>query len=290
MLNVTFKLLVLGAWLGSMGWLIRFEAYPHLFDETVQGYRELSRDLPAIRDTWMKVFSNGDHVGYLHSFIEMKDVKGEEELNMTTELVLRIYFNGRKETLRFNNTIRLNARHELLGSESGFFLAGLSGDLFLTPLEKPGEYEMKIEVNDLSFNRTVSIPEEAIISSPFMDQGLRSVKSGQTLRVRAVDPFSMSSELTTIEIRGISSKTTTLPGENQTLKVTRVETHFDDLVVVSDVDQFGRILWQKTPFGLTFRISTADQAVDIPDHHALDPAELFSSPFLQTVLPGAETL
>lgn len=283
--NTLIKTIILISWLVSMAWLVRYEAYPYLFDGTVQGYRELSNNLPAMRDTWMKVFAEGDHVGYLNSSIEIEDAEGNEELVMSTQLMLRILFQGQPETLRFRNKVRLNARHELQSSESGFFLAGISGDLNLTPQGEPGSYQLAIEVNDLKFARSVTIPSEAVISSPLMDQGLRAVRPGQVLRIRALDPFSMSGELQTIELQGISSEVKVLPGESQPLTATRVETRFGEIVLESEVDQFGRIIWQQTPFGLTLVLSDPQQAMKVPDKNALDPKTLFSSPLFRSFLP-----
>lgn len=290
MLKTVFKVTLLVLWLTSTAWLVRYEAFPHVFDGTLQGYRDLANDLPAMRDTWMKVYAGGEHVGYLNSSIEMEEAEGREELTMTTQLVLRILFQGRPETLRFTNDVRLNARHELLQSDSGFSLAALSGDLLLKPMEKKGDFELQIEINGMKLTRMVTVPEEAVISSPMMDQGLRSVKPGQVLRIRTLDPFSMSGELQTVEIRGISRKIKSLPGESQELEVTRVETHFGDLVLESEVDQFGRALWQQTPFGLSFLISQPQEAMKIPDQNAVDPAELLSSSLFSNLLPGGDAL
>jgi hypothetical protein len=289
MLTSLAKWTVLILWLGSMGWLVRFEAYPYLFDDTVQGYRELSGDLPALRDSWMKILSNGEHVGYLNSTIEMEDVEGKEELVLATSLSLQVRFQGRPQPLRFQNEVRLNPRHELVSSASSFFLSGISGSLNLIPSGVPNEYRLDLEVNEVKLSRKVTLPDEAIISSPLMDQVLRDVRPGQTLRIRSMDPFSMSGELQTIEITGMKTERKFIPLFDEFLEVTRVESRFGDLVLESDVDEYGRVLWQKTPFGLTFVHSTANRAVRLPEGNALDPAELFSSNLFDSILSGTPT-
>ena len=206
---------------------------------------------------------------------------------MSTKLNLRVLFQGSNELLRFQNEVRLNPRNEILSSTSRVFMAGISGNLTLTPLGKE-EYQLDIEFNEVKFTRTITIPDEAIISSPLMDQMLRSVKAGQTLRIRAVDPFSIQGELQTIELRGVRTETKFLPRFDDFLEVTRVETHIGEMVFESDVDEYGRVLWQKTPFGFTFLESSSSRAVNIPEGNAVNPTQLFSSSLLPQLLPEAD--
>ncbi len=235
----------------------------------------------------MKVRSGGEHVGYLNSSIEMTDAGGQEELILTTKLSLQILFQGRIQPMRFQNQVRLNPRQELMSSESSFFLAGISGKLNLTPEGEDGDYQLDLMVNDIRISRQVSLPDEAIISSPLMDQVVRNVRAGQTLRIRALDPFSVSGELQTIEVRGIETERVYSHRYDQFLEVTLVESQLGDMVMESSVDEYGRVLWQKTPFGITLVDSTSNSAVQVPEGNALDPAALFSAPLFNSILSKA---
>ena len=85
------KLLLLSVWLGCMGWLLRFEAYPEWFTGDALGYKTLSKQMPALRDSWMKLSYDGQHVGYSHSSVEMEEVDQEEQLLLRNTLFLRVW-------------------------------------------------------------------------------------------------------------------------------------------------------------------------------------------------------
>jgi hypothetical protein len=267
-----------------MGWLIRYEAFPHWFDDTVQGYKMLSRDLPAIRDTWMKVMSDGKHVGYVNSSIEMEDVEGQEVLVMSTQMQLRIDLQGTAEMLRLQNEVKLNSQHELIGSESDFSLGRISGQLNIMGTDRKDAFDVKAQFNEIQFNRQIRIPPGAVLFSPLMDAGMRSVRPGRSMKIRTLDPFSFSGELQTVEIKGIESSRRRLEGEDRDLLVTRVAVHVGDMVLYSDVDEYGRVLRQETPFGLIFVQSTAHEAMKVPPENKLNPLTLISSPAFPTMM------
>lgn len=287
-LNALFKFTVITVWLVAAGWLIRFEAFPHLFDETMQGYRELSKHLPAMRDSWMRIMAGDEHVGYVNSSIEMMDAQGEEQLVLSTQLQIRIQFQGDLELLRLDNKVTLDARQELLASLSTFSMGPFEGSLSLTPAEDSDKFEMAVQFNDLKFVRSIDIPEGAVISSPLLDAGLRAVKVGRTVKIRSMDPFSPSGDLRTMEITGLSTSSRRLPGETSEVEVTRVKMKVGELVLHAEVDEYGRIVQQDTPFGITFVLSESGQAMKVPKGNALDPSTLLSSSSLPSYinLPG----
>lgn len=281
---------MLTLWLLSMGWLIRYEAFPHWFDSTVQGYREMSRHLPALRDSWMKILSEGEHVGYVNNSIEMTEVEGEEQLQMNTQILLRIRYGGGLELVRLSNEVQLDARQNLMGSFSTFSLAAMSGSLRLEPVEETRTFEMTVTFNQMQFSRSITLPPGAVISSPLMDTGLRAVKVGKTIRIRSFDPFSPSGELRTMEVTGVSRERRRFPGQEQEVEVTQVRIRFGDWDLKAEVDEFGRIVYQETPFGLTFVQSDASVAMKIPQNQAFDPVRLLSGQNLPSLINFPENL
>ncbi len=284
-MNGVLKFTVVSVWLATMGWLIRYEAFAHIFDPTLQGYRELSKNLPALRDSWMKIVSGGQHVGYINSSIEMVDFQGEEQLHMGTQVLLKVWVNGDLELFRLNNKVQLNARQKLIGSVSTFAVGLYSGNITIEPVSGENSFMLSFRLNDLKFKREINLPAGAVISSPIMDAGLRNVKVGRTVKIRSVDPFSPSGEVKTVELTGLSSVKVKLPGESREVEVTTVAMKMGELVVEADVDEYGRILRQETPFGLTFIQADAGDAMKIPKGQGFDPMNLLSgdsiSPFLK---------
>lgn len=270
------KSLLLATWLLCMGWLIRFEAFPHWFDRDLRGYRELSGRLPALQDSWMKVLADGKQVGYLNSTVEMREEEGKERLLLGTRLHLRLRVGGRGESLRFVSEVRLNARQELMGSSSNFFMGDLEGDLELVSTGEKEMYTLRARLKDVQWNRDIRIPREAVVSSPLLDAGLRSVRPGRTLRIRTLDPFSMSGELRTVELEGLSSGMERPPGYPKPVEVTHVVLRMGDLRLDSWVDAYGRVVRQTTPFGLSMVIADAQEAMEVPEGNAVDPLTLMS--------------
>jgi len=260
-----------------MGWLIRYEAFPQFFDPTLQGYREMSRTLPALRDSWMKILSNGEHVGYVNSSIEMTEVEGEEQLQMRTQILIRVYYQGRFELVRLTNEVLLDSRQDLTGSLSTFSAGTYTGSLHLEPIEGSKDFTMTAQLNQMKFKRQISLPPGVVISSPLMDTGLRSVTVGKTVYIRTMDPFSPTGELRTVEVTGISVESRTLPGEERPLDVTLVSIKMGDWDLEAEIDEFGRIVRQETPFGMTFVQSDASTAMKIPKDNAFDPVQLLST-------------
>ncbi|WFB34946.1 hypothetical protein P3T73_12330 [Kiritimatiellota bacterium B12222] len=287
-LNAVVKFFILLVWMGTFGWLIRYEAFPHLFDDTVDGYRELARHLPALRDTWMKVESGGKHVGYVNSSIEMVESEGEEQLLLNTQLLLRMRIYGELSLLRLNSEVKLDARQKLVASLSTFSLGEHSGRLSILPIAESKKFEMSVQFNDFKILRQIDIPRGAVISSPLMDAGLRTVKVGGEVNIRTLDPFSMSGELHTVAIKGISTSQQLLPGEDKLLEVTQVEMKIGEMILHAEVDEYGRIVRQDTPFGVEFVLSEASHAMKIPQGNYLDPLTLMSTDSLSSFikLPG----
>ncbi len=282
--NGVFKFSVIALWFISMGWLIRYEAFPQWFDPTIQGYRELSRHLPALRDSWMKIMADDKHVGYVNSAIEMMEVAGEEQLQMSTQLYIRIAFQGQTQLLRLDNEVRLDSRQEMKSSLSTFSMGPFSGRLSLTPRNEKNTFLMEVQFNEIKFQRDVELPPGVVISSPLMDAGIRTVKVGKTVKIRSMDPFSPSGDLQTVTITGLSAESRILPVETQAVEVTRVQMKFGDWLLDAEVDEFGRIVMQETQFGLTFVQSEANTAMKIPAANSLDPLTLMTSPAMPSLI------
>ncbi|MDF3128129.1 hypothetical protein P0Y35_02850 [Kiritimatiellaeota bacterium B1221] len=287
-MNGVIKFSVVSLWFVTMGWLIRFEAFSHLFDPTLQGYREMSKSLPALRDSWMKIVADGQHVGYINSSIEMVDFDGEEQLHMGTQIMIKVWMNGGLELCRLSNKVELDSRQKLMGSISNFSIGSYTGKLTAEPLADKNSFMFSFQLNDLTFKREMSLPEGAVISSPVMDAGLRSVKVGHTVKIRSLDAFLPSWEVQTVELTGLSSTHITLPGESREVEVTTVAMKMGEIVVEADVDEYGRILRQETPFGLTFIQAEAGDAMKVPKGQGFNPMDLLTSEFFSPLLklPG----
>ena len=277
------KTLLVLTWLAAMGWLIRFEAYPNMFEDTARGYEELTRDLPALRDTWMKVIAGNRHVGYVHSSTHIDESDEQEHLVLSSQMVLRLDFGGIERILRLTSEVRLNAQSEFLSSTLRCSASGLmNGEMTLRPEPNDTRFRLKLDVSlenapDIRLSRLIDIPEDVIVASPLLDNGLTSLRPGQTLRIKTLDPFSADGSTRTMVLRGEKDnewENVTLDGEE--LDVRKVSVTLGEIKLYAWLDEYGRTLRQETPFGLVLVNSDSQQAVQLPDENAFDFRELLN--------------
>jgi hypothetical protein len=266
-----------------MGWLIRFEAFPHWFEETSRGYETLTHDLPALRDSWMKVFADDRHVGYVHSSTQIEEVEGREQLALNSQMVLRLLLGGEPRMLRFHSEVRLNGDSEFLRSSLSCSISGLlKGEISLEPEPGDTRYRMRLEMEletmpDVRLSRLIEVPRDVIVASPLLDNGLRALRPGQVMRIRTLDPFSVDGSTRTLVLRGEKDdgwNEVTMDGER--LDVRKVSMTLGDIRLNAWLDEYGRTLRQETPFGLTLVLSDSNKAVQIPGENSLDFSELLN--------------
>jgi len=280
------KTVILAVWIGCTAWLIRYEAYPELFEDTVQGYRALARELPAIRDSWLKVMEGDRHVGYAHSSTQIDEQDGEEVIVMSSQLYLRLRAQTTADILelRMRSEIRLDAREEFKDSSLRIFVPDLATGSLTIERVNPGDdrvrLQAKLEILNLppfSFDQTFALPGEAIVASPLLDIGLSRLRKGEELRIRTLNPFAFDGSTQTLLLRGEGSETWPEGPEGEPITVSMVTMELEDVTLRAWVDEFGRVLRQETPLGFHLEYSTSSQAVQVPDDAALDLNTFLSS-------------
>jgi hypothetical protein len=275
------KTLLWVIWIVSMGWLIRFEAFPQWFEETARGYETLTHDLPALRDSWMKVFAGEEHVGYVHSATQVQEQDGQEQLFMESRLVLNLRLTEERRVLYLDTQVTLDGNARFLRSRLWGSITGLlQGEMSLTPTETPNRFRLDLDlkianVPDVSFSRTVEVPPDVIVASPLLDNGFRSLRPGQTLRFRTLDPFSADGSTRMLVLRGEDGADwNDVEMDGEILEVRKVSATLGEITVTAWLDSYGRTLRQETPFGLTLMLSDARKAVEVPEDAALDFQQL----------------
>lgn len=273
---------LLGVWVVSMSWLVRYEAFPHWFEDTIQGYRTLTREMPAVRDTWMKILADGTHVGYANSTLELEeDGDGRDVLHMRSQMVMRVRMAGSTDELRMNTGTRVRGGQELHSFHANFYYGNFQGEV--RGQREEGEmFLVDMEVQNRNFQRRMRIPDQAVISGPMMEAGLRNLRPGRQLRMRALDPLSPSGELMDIVFTGEGPDDIRVGGEP--VRANRVSMSFRDMELHAWLDDSGRVLRQETPFGLILEAASNHDAIRVPSENAVSPSALLSTPF-PTSLP-----
>jgi len=272
----TLKLLLVLVWLGAMGWLIRFEAFPHWFDDTAQGYRGLMRDLPAVRDTWMRVLADGKHVGYFNSGLDLDESDGREQLVLLNQFMLRVETFGGKDSLRFNSEVRLGGDQRMQSFQATFFSPMFEANA--SGVRQDGNlYEITLQMGQLAIQRRIRIPDQTVMAGVMGDFGLQPLREGQTLRLRTLDPFSMGGDGTEVVVTGEGSEEIVL-GEGDPQVAVRMRIEQGEWVLRMWVSDTGQVLRQETPFGLVLEAATVQEAIRVPDEHAVNLTQLMQHP------------
>ncbi len=277
-ISAFLKLILLLAWLGSMGWLIRYEAFPHWFEDTVQGYRTLTRDMPAVRDSWMKIYSGDVHVGYANSTVELEEVDGREDLVLKSQFQLMVEMPDAVTPLRVSSAVHIRNQHQLSHFEVQFHFQRMQGHVEGHRVE--GDvFEVELSAGNAQMRRRVTIPPDVVLNSPFAETAMRNLRPGQQLRMRTLDPLSLSGETREMVLRGGGSGKITLRNGSEH-EARRMTMTVGDMTVNVWINEHGMVLKQETPFGLTMEAGEVSEAIRIPEENALNVLDLLGQPGL----------
>jgi len=277
------KALMILLWLGAVGWLIRREAFPHWFQTESAGYRTVLRELPAVRDSWMKVLAEGKHVGYANSTIELEEADGREQLLLLSQFMLMVAMPQGPEQLRVTTQARLSGAQQLLRFEAALFFQQWQGNI--TGVRAQGDqFDVTLQFGPLAFTRRVSIPDQAVLNNPLGDVSLPPLREGQELRLRTMDPLSLSTEPREVVFRGEGHELIRI-GRQEPQEARLITMTSGDMLLRIWADEFGQVLRQETPFGLVLESSTVQDAIRVPGGNALNPLTLQQQPFFLN-LPG----
>jgi hypothetical protein len=277
-ISAFLKLILLLAWLGSMGWLIRYEAFPHWFEDTVQGYRTLTRDMPAVRDSWMKIYSGDVHVGYANSTVELEEVDGREDLVLKSQFQLMVEMPDAVTPLRVSSAVHIRNQHQLSHFEVQFHFQRMQGHVEGRRVE--GDvFEVELSAGNAQMRRRVTIPPDVVLNSPFAETAMRNLRPGQQLRMRTLDPLSLSGETREMVLRGGGSGKITLRNGSEH-EARRMTMTVGDMTVNVWINEHGMVLKQETPFGLTMEAGEVSEAIRIPEENALNVLDLLGQPGL----------
>lgn len=277
-LSMVFKVLLLTVWLGSVGWLVRFEAFPHWFEDTVQGYRTLTRDLPAVRDSWMRIYAGEMHVGYANSSVELEEVEGREDLVLKSQFQLMVEMPDGVEPLRVSSAVHIRQQHLLEHFEVQFQFQRMQGTL--KGQRREGDvFGVTLNAGNAQMQRELTIPPDVVLNSPFAEAAMRNLRAGQQLRMRTLDPLSLSGETREVVLRGEGEETLRLrDGTEQAVR--RISMAMGEMRLNVWVNDVGLVVKQETPFGLTMEVSEVSRAIRIAEGNALNPMELLGQPGL----------
>ena len=261
--NRFFKISLLVAWIGTMAWLVRFEAYPEHFEQTISGYRGLFGDEMGVREQWMKIYLAGQPIGYTQTILDVDDKSPDAAYELTTNASINIPGFGGDGNRRFriSGDVRFDGSYRV----QSFGVAATDGQMRFVARGKRLErdlFEVEHGLKDALSTTTVRIPDDAIVQSPQFDLILKRLRPGQHLWLKVMDPLTMSPSR-----MKIAAKEYEIITLNSGRRVTalRLEVTQQSGPINAWVDQQGQMLRQETPFGLTLETCTAQEALTLDE-------------------------
>lgn len=244
-------------WLAMLGWLLRYEAFPDYFTNTVDGYRSLfSRDV-LVMDEWMRIEFNGTPIGFSHSSMELDEDNPEARHLVRNRVNVRMNVMGSEQKIYVDTAIRLDDTYDL--QVFSFNLSSQGYKMHLEADRVEGQtFRVETDTGVSTQTRTITIPDDVVLYSPMTEMAMKRLKPGQSLTLRTLDPTTLSKTTLTIE----ALRTEPLTIGDETYEATVLATEYHGARVLSWVDRNGKMLRQETPFGWTMETCSMTAAFE----------------------------
>lgn len=243
-------------WAVMMAWLLLFEAYPGLFARSLPGYRGLFPGGPVILDSWMRILFQDKPIGYSHTRVDTDEKNPSEQYAVINRTVLHLNMMGEPQNITVEAEARLDALYNLQR-----FLFDMNSQRYTAKVDgrRVGKKLFLVRVTSDAGSKgvRVQIPDDVVVYSPFLEMSLSRLRPGQQLRVRTLDPASLTTA--DVLVRAVGRERRVYEGREVDTTVLVME--FQGMEAKAWMDPDGRILRQETPFGWTMEACTPKEAM-----------------------------
>ena len=254
MKSLLCKLGLFGLCAVMTGWLIRYEAFPGLFADDFVGYSNLFEGGTLLSDRYNKILFDGNPIGYSHSRMNSheKDLTAAYSLDNSTYLHMKVL--GQTQTVRVQVKATLDSTYLLqtfsFGMQSSQYRAQISGER-----QHGDTFKVEIDTGAMKSETHVDIPDDVILYSPMTDLALSRLEAGKELRIRTLDPVSMTQ--VDVVCRALGEEKVMVGSEERDAMALTMS--YKGMEVKSWLDDEGHVLRQDTPLGWTMVASSADE-------------------------------
>ncbi len=251
----TTYFLIIGFWLLTTAWLIRYEAFPGYFSVLSPGYHKLLPKGPLINDSWMKITMMGMPMGYSHTTLDTLTDHETDKYVLDNVTMLTMNMFGAQSKMKMTLNATLDAFYKLrhfsfstFTKQSELTLKGVrdEGEMFAIRLKtRAGEEKMRMR-----------IPNEGIFYWAMTEFDMKTLRPGTKFRIKMFNPMTMS--MSDILLHAVHKEEITISGKSQ--EATLITAEYEGAVLRSWLDASGRLLRQETPFGWTMESCTMLEA------------------------------
>ena len=252
------QFLIILFWLAMAGWLFRYEAFPGWFTRALPGYRGILPGGPVLLDSWMKISFQGKPIGYSQTQIDTDEKDPAEQYKVSNKTILSLNIMGEPQNIVIAAEASLNALYDL---QRFYFLMASRRYSVQVDGRRTGRETFAARISSAAGIQhvNVKIPDDAILYSPMIELSLSRLKPGQELRVKTLDPATLTTA--DVLVRAVGRETLTFHGREQ--EATVLEMDLQGMKIRAWMDSDGRMLKQDTPFGWTMESCTAQEAMSL---------------------------
>ncbi|MBN2301062.1 MAG: hypothetical protein JXN60_00965 [Lentisphaerae bacterium] len=255
MKHAIVRTIIVAIWLLTLGWLIRFEAFPEYFTRVLDGYKGLVGHDILVSDSWMKILHNDAPVGYTHAHMDIVESDPVKRYQLTYDTYLTLDIAGIKQYINMSMESYLDEMYNL----QEFKLSASLQGLLINVKGSRGSgntYVVHIDAGSLHSKQLYKIPEGVVLYSPMTELNIHKLKPGQQITVLTFDPISLSR--ISINIRAIRQEQIHIDGI--TYDATLLIAEYQGTQMSSWVNEKDGVLKQVTPWGWTLIRCSPEEA------------------------------
>ena len=266
-------------------WLVRYEAFPTWFADSIDGYRDLVDEGALLVDNWMKITYEDQPVGYSHTSMAPPDGDADDLFRMQNRTRLNLRVLGTIQRISAVATAALDASFRL--QEFDFRLTSKQYSAHVSGRRERGEtFLVALDTGSGAQTLELEIPDDVIIYSPLTEMAMGRLRVGQHLRIRTLDPVTL--ELADVLCTALRRETLSHAGEE--VETTVFSVGYQGIEALTWMAGDGRVLRQETPLGWVLEASTQDEAAAMLEQADAAPDMILSQAVpLQGVITDPET-
>lgn len=243
-------------WVLAMLVLLRYEAYPELFTNTLRGYRSVLPETVLIQDSWSRIIINGIPAGYSHTSMNVEDKSKTQDIEISNRTQIKIAVMGQPLNLNIRSTLLLNPQYDLLKFESSVHTREISLNVTGKRTQER-MYDITTEIGGSKTTRSIKIPKDVLLYSPMNTLALRKLRPGQSIAIKTLDPLSMTA--TRLIVKAVKKEQ--IQHNQESVEATLLTSTYQGMQLRSWIDKNGTVLRQETPMGWVIESCTTEEAL-----------------------------
>lgn len=250
-----FRTAVLALWFCMVAWLVRYEAFPEYFSNSISGYRGILGRETILVDSWLKILFHGNTIGYSHTNMDINDDNTHEHYVINNRVHIAVNFGKSRVNIHMLASVMLDIAYNLTRFKFAFSSPAVV--LKADGIRKHGDsFEVRVSTQpDQTDVYQIQIPSDVVLYSPMSETVMKHLRPGQQVTVRTIDPISMKK--TSLMMRALRREKLLL---KEPIDASVISTEYNGITITSWLDDAGNLLRQETPIGLEMQKCTPEEA------------------------------